>query len=41
VEPVDPVVTSVKVQVRSKGGGTDLTLTQEIQKQIAIELATR
>jgi len=41
VEPVDPVVTSVKVQVRSKGGGTDLTLTQEIKKQIAIELATR
>lgn len=41
VEPVDPNVTSVKVQVRTKGGGTDLVLTQELQKQIAIELATR
>ena len=41
VEPVDPNVTSVVVQVRTKGGGTDLDLTQELQKQIAINLATR
>ena len=41
VEAVDPNVTSVKVQVRSTTGGTDLDLTQELQKQIAIQLATR
>ena len=41
VEPVDPKVTSVRVQVRSKGGGTDLDLTQELQKQIAIQLVPR
>ena len=41
VEPVDPAITSVKVQVRTKAGGTDLTLTQDLQKQIAIELASR
>ncbi|HOX59418.1 MAG TPA: DUF3568 family protein [Candidatus Paceibacterota bacterium] len=41
VEAVDSKVTSVKVQVRSKSGGTDLNLTQELQKQIAIELASR
>ena len=41
VAEVDPKVTSVKVQVRTPGGGTDQTLTQELQKQIAINLATR
>ena len=41
VEPVDATVTSVVVQVRTKGGGSDLVLTQELQKQIAIDLATR
>ena len=41
VEAVDPKITSVKVQVRTKGGGTDQDLTQELQKQIAIKLATR
>ena len=41
VEAVDPKITSVIVQVRTKGGGTDITLTQELQKQIAINLATR
>ena len=39
VQAVDPAVTSVTVQVRTSGGGTDLTLTQELQKQIAIKLA--
>jgi len=39
VEPVDPTVTSVIVQVRTKGGGSDLDLTQELQKQIAVKLA--
>ena len=41
VEPVDAKVTSVIVQVRTKGGGSDLQLTQELQKQIAVKLATR
>lgn len=41
VEPVDPEVTSVKVQVRTSGGGTDLDLTQELQKQIAVKLASQ
>ena len=41
VEAVDTKVTAVKVQVRTKGGGRDLVLTQELQKQIAIKLATR
>ncbi len=40
VEAVDPKITSVKVQVRTKIGGTDLTLTQELQKQIAIKLVS-
>ena len=41
VEAVDPTVTSVTVQVRTKGGGSDLQLTQELQKQIAVKLASR
>jgi hypothetical protein len=40
VQAVDQKVTSITVQVRGKGGGSDLDLTQEIQKQIAIKLAT-
>jgi copper(I)-binding protein len=40
VEPVDQKVTAVTVQVRNKAG-TDQQLTQELQKQIAINLATR
>jgi hypothetical protein len=41
VEAVDEKITSVIVQVRTKGGGSDLELTQELQKQIAVKLATR
>ena len=41
VEAVDPKVTSVTVQVRTGGGGSDLELTQELQKQIALKLASR
>jgi hypothetical protein len=41
VQAVDPEVTAVTVQVRTKGGGKDQDLTQELQKQIAINLATR
>jgi hypothetical protein len=41
VEAVDANITSVIVQVRTKGGGSDLELTQELQKQIALKLASR
>ena len=41
VQPVDTKVTSVTVQVRTTGGGTDLDLTQSLLTQIAIQLATR
>ena len=40
VEAVDPKVTSVTVQVRTKGGGTDLDLTQQLQNQIGVKLAS-
>jgi hypothetical protein len=38
VQPVDPEVTSVIVQVRTPNGGTDLPLTHEIATQIAVDL---
>lgn len=38
VEPVDPKVTSVVVQVRTPAGGKDLDLAHEIEKQIALQL---
>jgi hypothetical protein len=41
VQAVDQKVTSVTVQVRTSGGGTDLDLTQELQKQIAVKLAAQ
>ena len=41
VEAVDPQITSVKVQVRTSGGGKDLDLTQQLQNQIGINLASR
>ncbi len=41
IQAVDPKITSVVVQVRTSGGGSDLQLTQELQKQIAIKLAAR
>ena len=40
VEPVDGKVTRVTVQVRTKAGGTDVPLAGEIDKQIALRLAT-
>jgi len=40
VEPVDPKVTAVKVQTRTPGGGTDLDLAHEVEKQIALKLVT-
>jgi hypothetical protein len=40
VEPLDQKVTRVIVQTRGKGGGSDLELASEIDKQIAVRLAT-
>jgi len=38
VEAMDPRVTGVAVQTRTKGGGTDVDLAHEIEKQIALKL---
>lgn len=38
VERVTPVVTSVIVQARTHGGGADLDLAHEIEKEIALKL---
>jgi hypothetical protein len=38
VEQADPRVTAVTVQARTKGGGTDIDLAAEIDKQIALKL---
>lgn len=38
VEPVDAGVTSVIVQARTSGGGTDMNLAHELEKQIALQL---
>ncbi len=38
VEAVDPKVTSVVVQTRTPGGGSDLDLAHELEKEIALEL---
>jgi len=38
VEPVDAKVTSVVVQARTSGGGTDMNLAYELEKQIALQL---
>jgi hypothetical protein len=40
VVPLDPKVTQVTVQARTKYGGTDVELAGEIDKQIAIRLAS-
>ena len=38
VEPVDAGTTRVIVQARTKGGGSDLDLASDIDKQIALRL---
>lgn len=40
VEALDPKTTRMTVQTRTKAGGSDLDLAGEIDKQIAIRLAT-
>ncbi|MCU0770602.1 MAG: DUF3568 family protein [Verrucomicrobia bacterium] len=41
VEPVDAKVTSVVVQARTSGGGTDMRLAYELEKQIALQLVNK
>jgi len=41
VEPVDAKVTSVVVQARTSAGGTDMNLAHELDKQIALRLASQ
>lgn len=41
VEQIDPHVSSVVVQVRTPGGGSDLYLCHELEKQIALRLVSR
>jgi hypothetical protein len=38
IEAVDPKITSVTVQTRTPGGGSDLDLAHEMEKQIALKL---
>ncbi len=38
IEPVDQTVTSVTVQTRTQGGGSDIDLAHEIEKRIALKL---
>lgn len=38
VEQVDPTISSVRVQTRTKGGGSDIDLAHELEKQIALKL---
>lgn len=40
VESLAPNLTRVLVQVRTKGGGTDIDLAAHLQEQIAVRLAT-
>ncbi len=40
VEPIDDKITKVTVQARSKLGGGDVALASEMDKQIALRLAT-
>lgn len=41
VEQIDPRVSSVTVQARTKSGGADLYLCHELEKQIALRLVGR
>jgi hypothetical protein len=38
VESIDPKVTAVTVQARTSGGGSDIDLAHDIEKQIALKL---
>jgi len=38
IQAVDPKITSVTVQTRTSGGGSDIDLAHEMEKQIALKL---
>jgi hypothetical protein len=38
IESVDPKITAVTVQTRTSGGGSDIDLAHEIEKQVALKL---
>jgi hypothetical protein len=38
IQAVDPKITAVTVQTRTSGGGADIDLAHEIEKQIALKL---
>jgi len=38
IESMDPKITAVTVQTRTPGGGSDIDLAHEIEKQIALKL---
>ena len=40
VQELEPKLTRIQVQCRTKGGGADLALASEIDKRIALRLAT-
>ncbi|MGC8744319.1 MAG: hypothetical protein ACP5T0_10620 [Verrucomicrobiia bacterium] len=39
VEEVDPKVSKITVQVRTKGGSSDIDLAAQIEKEVALQLA--
>jgi outer membrane murein-binding lipoprotein Lpp len=41
VEAVDPKLTAVTVQARTRAGGRDIELAHELEKEIALELSAR
>jgi hypothetical protein len=41
VAAVDPKITAVTVQSRSKMGGSDVDLAHELEKEIALQLVAR
>ena len=41
VEAISPKITEVSVQARTSGGRSDLDLTHEVEKQIALKLSER
>ena len=38
VEAIDPKITSIIVQTRTSGGGSDIDLAHELEKQVALKL---
>jgi hypothetical protein len=40
IEPVDSQITSIAVQTRTSAGGSDLALAHQIDKEIAVKLAS-